>query len=182
MLTAKTLQQRLAVETLQRMQVGGWHSIQLRAKARMCANREVICHEEFCLHARDYGLKLAERGVLEGLMSYGQHLDPDRVYSVADTAHAQTVLGWRAEERLENRIEELIDWWRKQHPACDRRVVEFHGHQRSPVGFDGGSNNGRYPAFIHPGAAGAALYDPRADIRRGQVIISRPVEVFQWQE
>jgi len=86
LLTAKTLQQRLAVETLQRMQIGGWHSIQLRAKARMCANREVICHEEFCLHARDYGLKLAEHGVLTGLLAFSPHVDPDRVYAVADAA------------------------------------------------------------------------------------------------
>ena len=48
---------------------GGWRSIQIRAKAKMCANREVICHEEFCLHARDYGVKLAQRGVLPALLS-----------------------------------------------------------------------------------------------------------------
>ena len=86
LLTAKTLQQALAVETLQAMQRGGWRSIQIRAKAKICANREVVCHEEFCLHARDYGTKLVERGVLPALLSTGPHLDPDRIYAVAHAA------------------------------------------------------------------------------------------------
>ncbi len=85
-LTAKTLQQQLAVQTLQSMQRGGWRSIQIRAKAKMCANREVICHEEFCLHAREYGSKLAERGVLPALLGGPGHLDPDRIYEVAHAA------------------------------------------------------------------------------------------------
>jgi DNA excision repair protein ERCC-2 len=85
-LTAKTLQQKLAVETIRRMQRGGWRSIQIRAKARMCANHEVICHEEFCEHARDYGLKLAERGVLSALAAFAPHAEPDRVFEVAHAA------------------------------------------------------------------------------------------------
>lgn len=85
-LTAKTLQQQLAVETLQRMERGGWRSIQIRAKARMCANREVICHEEYCEHAADYGLKLAERGVVPALLARADHLDPQRTFEVADAA------------------------------------------------------------------------------------------------
>jgi DNA excision repair protein ERCC-2 len=85
-LTAKTMQQKLAVETLQAMQRGAWHSIQIRAKAKMCANHEVICHEEFCQHARDVGIKLAQRAVLPSLLSFAPHLDPDRVYDVAHAA------------------------------------------------------------------------------------------------
>ncbi|MDD5562294.1 MAG: ATP-dependent DNA helicase [Thermoanaerobaculaceae bacterium] len=85
-LTAKTLQQQLAVATLQAMQTGGWRSIQIRAKAKMCANREVVCHEDFCLHARDYGAKLAQRGVLPALLSGPPHLEPDRIFAVAHAA------------------------------------------------------------------------------------------------
>jgi DNA excision repair protein ERCC-2 len=85
-LTAKTLQQHLAVETLQRMQLGGWHSLQVRAKAKMCANREVICHEEYCEHARDYGVKLVQHGVLPALLDHAAHLDPDRIFAVAHAA------------------------------------------------------------------------------------------------
>ncbi|MCU0293596.1 MAG: ATP-dependent DNA helicase [Thermoanaerobaculaceae bacterium] len=84
--TAKTLQQHLAVETLQAMQDGSWHSLQLRAKARMCAHREVICHEEFCPFLSDMWLRLAERGVLPTLLSHGPHLDPDRIFDVARAA------------------------------------------------------------------------------------------------
>jgi DNA excision repair protein ERCC-2 len=85
-LTAKTLQQQLAVETITRMQRGEWRSIQVRAKAKMCANREVICHEEYCEHARDYGLKLAQRGVLPALLSFAPHLEPERIFAVAHAA------------------------------------------------------------------------------------------------
>jgi DNA excision repair protein ERCC-2 len=92
-LTAKTLQQQLAVETLGAMQQGGWRSLQVRAKARMCANREVICHEEFCEHARDYTVKLAEHGVLAALRSGPDHFDPDRIFA---TAHAATVCPFEA--------------------------------------------------------------------------------------
>ena len=85
-LTAKTLQQDLACETIRLMQQGGWRSLRVRAKAKMCANREVICHEEFCDHAQDFGLKLAERGVVPALLSGEPHLDPDRIFAVAHAA------------------------------------------------------------------------------------------------
>ncbi|HPS78946.1 MAG TPA: DEAD/DEAH box helicase, partial [Thermoanaerobaculaceae bacterium] len=84
--TAKTLQQHLAVETLQAMQDGSWHSLQLRAKARMCAHREVICHEEFCPFLADMWLRSEERGVLPTLLSFDPHLDPDRIFEVARAA------------------------------------------------------------------------------------------------
>lgn len=84
--TAKTLQQHLAVETLGAMQDGSWHSLQLRAKARMCAHREVICHEEFCPFLADMWLRMAERGVVEALVGHGPHLDPDRIFDLARAA------------------------------------------------------------------------------------------------
>lgn len=85
-LTAKTLQQTLAVDTLRHMQQGGWGSLQIRAKAKMCANREVICHEEYCRYARDYGAKMVAHGVVEALLSGPPHVDPDRTFAVADAA------------------------------------------------------------------------------------------------
>jgi len=63
-LTAKTLQQRIAVETANAMQDGLFRSLQLRAKSKMCANTEIVCHEEFCPYARDYGLKLVQTSLL----------------------------------------------------------------------------------------------------------------------
>ena len=47
-LTAKTLQQRIAVETARSMQDGLFRSLQLRAKSKMCANTEIVCHEAVC--------------------------------------------------------------------------------------------------------------------------------------
>jgi len=82
-LTAKTLQQRLAVDTARAMQEGLFRSLQLRAKSKMCANTEVICHEEHCPYARDYGLKLVHTQLVEHLLSEGEHLDPDRIFAAA---------------------------------------------------------------------------------------------------
>lgn len=82
-LTAKTLQQRIAVETTRAMQEGLFRSLQLRAKAKMCANAEIICHEEYCPYAREYGLKLARSQLLKLLVADDCHQDPDRVYEVS---------------------------------------------------------------------------------------------------
>ena len=82
-LTAKTLQQKIAVETARNMQRGLFRSLQLRAKAKMCANTEIICHEEFCPYAREYGVKLARTQLLKNLLDDDDHLDPDRIFDVA---------------------------------------------------------------------------------------------------
>jgi len=82
-LTAKTLQQKIAVETAREMQLGLFRSLQLRAKAKMCANTEIICHEEFCPYAREYGVKLARSQLLKNLLHDDDHLDPDRIFDVA---------------------------------------------------------------------------------------------------
>jgi DNA excision repair protein ERCC-2 len=82
-LTAKTLQQRIAVETAQAMQKGLFRSLQLRSKSKMCANTEIICHEEFCPYARDYGLKLVQTKLLANLLDGDEHQDPDRVFAAA---------------------------------------------------------------------------------------------------
>jgi DNA excision repair protein ERCC-2 len=82
-LTAKTLQQRIAVETTRAMQDGLFRSLQLRAKAKMCANTEIICHEEFCPYAREYGPKLVRTQLLKNLLADDDHQDPDHVYEAA---------------------------------------------------------------------------------------------------
>jgi DNA excision repair protein ERCC-2 len=82
-LTAKTLQQRLAVETAQAMQKGLFRSLQLRAKSKMCANTEIVCHEEFCPYAKEYGLKLTRTELVPALIAESEHLDPDRIFDAA---------------------------------------------------------------------------------------------------
>ena len=82
-LTAKTLQQRIAVETARAMQEGLFSSLQLRAKSKMCANTEIVCHEEFCPYAREYGLKLVRSNLLETLLAASEHQDPDEIFASA---------------------------------------------------------------------------------------------------
>ena len=82
-LTAKTLQQRIAVETANAMQEGLFRSLQLRAKSKMCANTEIVCHEEFCPYAKEYGLKLVRTELLPHLLAENEHQDPDRIFDAA---------------------------------------------------------------------------------------------------
>lgn len=82
-LTAKTLQQKIAVETVRSMQDGLFRSLQLRAKGKMCANTEMICHEEFCPYAKEYGVKLVRSKLIENLLEDCDHQDPDEVFETA---------------------------------------------------------------------------------------------------
>ena len=82
-LTAKTLQQRIAVDTARAMQDGLFRSLQLRAKGKMCANTEMICHEEFCPYAKEYGVKLVRTQIIESLLDDRDHQDPDEVFDAA---------------------------------------------------------------------------------------------------
>ncbi|MCH9650501.1 MAG: DEAD/DEAH box helicase family protein [Deltaproteobacteria bacterium] len=86
-LTAKTLQQEMAGAVLEMLnQHKAFHSLRLRAKAKMCANDQVICHEEYCPYARDYYQKLNSSAVLEDLLYRHGNLDPDSIYSAARKA------------------------------------------------------------------------------------------------
>ena len=82
-LTAKTLQQRIAVETAKAMQEDLFRSLQLRAKSKMCANTEIVCHEEFCPYAKEYGLKLTRTELLPTLIGQNAHQDPDDIFQAA---------------------------------------------------------------------------------------------------
>ena len=88
-LTPKTLQQQMAVRTVQAMQVatGSLKSLQLRSKAKMCASTEMICHPDYCHFASEYGLKLVRTRLLSGLETRYDHLDPDTLYEEA--CHAE---------------------------------------------------------------------------------------------
>jgi DNA excision repair protein ERCC-2 len=81
-LTAKTLQQELAVKTTRGMQREGspWRSLQLRAKSAMCANDEMVCHEDVCPYAENYAAKLAESSLVDQLLETSAHLDPDTIF------------------------------------------------------------------------------------------------------
>jgi len=86
-LTAKNLQQEMATRVLRMLaDGGGFHALRLRAKARMCANGEVICHEDFCAFARDYASKLATTAVVPRLLDEEAVVEPDLVFSAAAQA------------------------------------------------------------------------------------------------
>ena len=86
-LTAKNLQQEMAINVLQLLnQVDAFRSLRLRNKARMCANDQVICHEEYCPFAREYYLKLQKSGVVRNLLDMHPTLLPDDIYDGARRA------------------------------------------------------------------------------------------------
>jgi DNA excision repair protein ERCC-2 len=83
-LTAKTLQQEMAMTVLRLLnRDADFSALRLRAKAKMCANDEVICHEEYCRFAKDYFLKLETSGLVRRLRAEQPNLDPDAIFSAA---------------------------------------------------------------------------------------------------
>jgi DNA excision repair protein ERCC-2 len=83
-LTAKTLQQKMAVAALRAMNPdGAFRTLQMRAKEKMCANDRVICHEDFCPYARDYPGKMERSKIIERLHESHSHFDPDAVFAAA---------------------------------------------------------------------------------------------------
>ena len=86
-LTAKNLQQEMAGHVLRLLNPeSAFRSVRLRAKARMCANDQVICHEEYCRYARDYFVKLRSSGVVQRLLETWADVMPDVVYEEAKAA------------------------------------------------------------------------------------------------
>ena len=86
-LTAKTLQQEMAGQVLELLNPGGVaHSVRLRAKAKMCAHEEVLCHEEYCPYARDYYAKLQSSRLVPRLRAAFGNLLPDDIFAAARQA------------------------------------------------------------------------------------------------
>lgn len=83
-LTAKNLQQEMITQVLEMLDSErAFHALRLRAKARMCAHTEVLCHEEYCPYARDYFQKLGRSGVVDRLLDEHGVLVPDAVFAAA---------------------------------------------------------------------------------------------------
>jgi DNA excision repair protein ERCC-2 len=86
-LTAKTMQQNMATAVLQLLnQDAAFRSLRLRAKAKMCANDQIICHEEYCRFAKDYALKLQTSGVIAEIYQRYPAIEPDDVFRAARAA------------------------------------------------------------------------------------------------
>ena len=87
-LTAKTLQQEMATQVLKLLtgDDGAFHSLRLRAKAKMCANDQLLCHEEYCRFAKEYYSKLHGSGLVPELLAAAGLLLPDLIFESASQA------------------------------------------------------------------------------------------------
>ena len=82
-LTPKTLQQEMAVKALQMLNDGSFRSLRIRAKQKMCAHTEVICHEDFCPFAAKYAEKMERNGLVDRIASDLSYFDPEVVFEMS---------------------------------------------------------------------------------------------------
>ncbi len=88
-LTASTLQQHAIVETLRRLAPGRLQlATRLRAKARMCARGDLLCHETICEHARDYAEKRTHGELVARCFDAEGLALPDAVFALGSEARA----------------------------------------------------------------------------------------------
>jgi DNA excision repair protein ERCC-2 len=105
-LTAKTLQQDMAAAVVNLLnQDAAFRSLRLRAKAKMCANDQLLCHEEYCRFAKDYALKLHTSGVLADIHARFPAIEPEAVF---DAARAAEVCPFEVSLELCSRVEVTI--------------------------------------------------------------------------
>ena len=82
-LTSKTLQQDAAIEALRRLNDGSFRVLRIRAKQKMCAHTEMICHEDFCPFAAQYSAKMQKSALLSHLVTSMSYFDPDITFELA---------------------------------------------------------------------------------------------------
>lgn len=88
-LTASTLQQHLAVETLRRIAPGRLQlAVRLRAKARMCARGDLLCHESICACAAGYAAKRAAGALVARAFDVHGLALPDPIFTLGVSAEA----------------------------------------------------------------------------------------------
>lgn len=105
-LTAKNLQQEMSMAVLRLLNEDeSFRSLRVRAKAKMCANGEVICHEEYCPYARDYYSKLESGGLVPALLEEHPTLDPDTVFR---RARADEVCPFEVSLDLSRRVQVVV--------------------------------------------------------------------------
>jgi DNA excision repair protein ERCC-2 len=82
-LTSKTMQQDAAVEALQALNDGSFRVLRIRAKQKMCAHTEIICHEDFCPYAARYSDKMQRTDLLNHLVTSFSYFDPQITFEMA---------------------------------------------------------------------------------------------------
>jgi DNA excision repair protein ERCC-2 len=82
-LTSKTLQQDAAVTALRMLNDGSFRVLRIRAKQKMCAHTEMICHEDFCPYAAKYSEKMARTGLKSQIVTEMSYFDPAVTYELS---------------------------------------------------------------------------------------------------
>ena len=82
-LTPKVLQQEVAISALQALNDGSFRTLRIRAKQKMCANTEMICHGDFCPWADRYGEKMERSNLRERLVNDLSYFDPDITFELS---------------------------------------------------------------------------------------------------
>lgn len=82
-LTSKTLQQDAAVKALSMLNDGSFRVLKIRAKQKMCAHTQMICHEDFCPFAAQYSAKMEKSGLLSQIVTGMSYFDPDITFEVS---------------------------------------------------------------------------------------------------
>ncbi|HUP66287.1 MAG TPA: ATP-dependent DNA helicase [Thermoanaerobaculia bacterium] len=82
-LTPKVLQQEMAVSAFSMLNDGSFRTLRVRAKQKMCAHTEVICHEDFCPFAARYPEKMEKSGLRDRIVADLSYFDPDVVFEMA---------------------------------------------------------------------------------------------------
>ena len=82
-LTSKTLQQDAAIQALSMLNDGSFRVLRVRAKQKMCAHTQMICHEDFCPYAERYSDKMEKSGLLSRITTEMSYFDPDITFELA---------------------------------------------------------------------------------------------------
>jgi DNA excision repair protein ERCC-2 len=82
-LTSKTLQQEAAIAALDLLNDGSFRVLRIRAKQKMCAHTEMICHEDFCPFAARYSEKMEKSGLVSHMATAMRYFDPDVTFEMA---------------------------------------------------------------------------------------------------
>jgi len=83
-LTPKNLQQEMAMTALASLDPGEIAlAVRLRAKATMCANRTLTCHDEYCAFARDFGGKTEDGELVRRVLAKRLVVDPEILFEIA---------------------------------------------------------------------------------------------------
>jgi DNA excision repair protein ERCC-2 len=82
-LSSKTLGQEAAIEALDLLNDGSFRTLRIRAKQKMCAHTEMICHEDFCPYAARYSEKMQKSGLLDHITTSMSYFDPDITFELS---------------------------------------------------------------------------------------------------